>query len=48
MIRKESSDSSDSGSQYDSKDENKNKKSKDKEWITTLGLAFLTLFNYIC
>jgi hypothetical protein len=48
MIRKESADSSDSGSQYDSKDENKNKKSKDKEWITTLDLAFLTLFNYIC
>ena len=45
MIRKESADSSDSGSQYGSKDENKKKKSKDKELITTLDLAFLTLFT---
>lgn len=44
MIRKESADSSDSGRQYGSKDENK-KKSNDKEWITTLDLAFLTLFT---
>jgi hypothetical protein len=44
MIRKGSADSSASGSQYRSKDENK-KKSKDKELITTLDLAFLTLFT---